>query len=86
MEKQIELALEEGVQELGPRHESTAATYHGDAFDLFGQLPASSVDLVITSPPYWGHRDYGLGHNWRFFNDIPTVREIGSISPGYDWY
>jgi site-specific DNA-methyltransferase (adenine-specific) len=59
---------------------------HGDAFDLFDELPRSSVDLVITSPPYWGHRDYGLNHNWDYFNDIPTVREIGPKSPGYDWY
>ena len=59
---------------------------HGDAFDLFDRVNASSVDLIITSPPYWGHRDYGLAHNWDFFNDIPTVRKIGSLSPGYDWY
>lgn len=59
---------------------------HGDAFDLFNTLPKSSVDLIITSPPYWGHRDYGLPHNWDYFNDIPTVREIGPVSPGYDWY
>lgn len=59
---------------------------HGDAFDLFGELPKGSVDLVITSPPYWGHRDYGLPHNWDYFNDIPTVRKIGPQSPGYAWY
>lgn len=59
---------------------------HGDAFDLFDQLPKNSVDLVLTSPPYWGHRDYGLPHNWDYFNDIPTVREIGATSPGYEWY
>jgi DNA modification methylase len=58
----------------------------GDAFDLFDELPRSTVDLVITSPPYWGHRDYGLPHNWDHFNDIPTVRKIGPTSPGYDWY
>lgn len=58
----------------------------GDAFDLFDDTPRSSVDLVITSPPYWGHRDYGLSHNWDLFNDIPTVRKIGPLSPGYAWY
>lgn len=63
-----------------------AEVRHGDAFDLFDDLPKNSVDLVITSPPYWGHRDYGLPHNWDFFNDIPSVREIGPVSPGYDWY
>ena len=87
MDKDVEpsiSALKVGEQ----RTEShlTSTTYHGDAFDLFDQLPDASVDLVITSPPYWGHRDYGLGHNWTLFNDIPTVRGIGSTTPGYDWY
>ena len=58
----------------------------GDAFDLLDQLREESVDLIITSPPYWGHRDYGLPHNWDYFNDIPTVRKIGQVSPGYEWY
>jgi site-specific DNA-methyltransferase (cytosine-N4-specific) len=58
----------------------------GDAYDLFGLLPAQSVDLIITSPPYWGHRDYDLKHNWKLFNDIKQVRKIGAKSPGYLWY
>ena len=86
MDKQIELALEDTVRGTDTSHSAASSTYHGDAFDLFARLPESSVDLVITSPPYWGHRDYGLGHNWDFFNDIPTVREFGPVSPGYDWY
>lgn len=58
----------------------------GDAFHLFDTVPKDSVDLVITSPPYWGHRDYGLPHNWDYFNDISTVKKIGQDSPGYQWY
>jgi site-specific DNA-methyltransferase (adenine-specific) len=64
----------------------TGKVLHGDAFDLFETLKPSTVDLVITSPPYWGHRDYGLPHNWDFFNDIAQVRKIGATTPGYDWY
>jgi site-specific DNA-methyltransferase (adenine-specific) len=63
-----------------------AQVLQGDAFDLFPEVMPDSVDLVITSPPYWGHREYGLGHNWDFFNDIPNVRKIGPVSPGYEWY
>jgi DNA modification methylase len=48
--------------------------------------PPSPVDLIITSPPYWGHRDYDLEHNWALFNSIPEVRKIGPQTPGYDWY
>jgi len=59
---------------------------HGDAFDLFETLLPASVDLIITSPPYWGHREYGLGHNWAYFNDIPSVRTIGALTKGYSWY
>jgi DNA modification methylase len=58
----------------------------GDAYDLFGLVPRESIDLIITSPPYWGHRDYDLKHNWKLFNDIKRARKIGERSPGYNWY
>lgn len=32
----------------------------GDCAKLLATLPDESVDSVITSPPYWGHRDYGV--------------------------
>ncbi|GAA1895366.1 DNA-methyltransferase [Streptantibioticus ferralitis] len=35
--------------------------YTGDARDVLSQLPDRSVDCVVTSPPYWGLRDYGTG-------------------------
>ena len=28
----------------------------GDCLDLIPQLPAESIDVVVTSPPYWGQR------------------------------
>lgn len=31
----------------------------GDVFDRLADLPDESVDCVVTSPPYWGLRDYG---------------------------
>ena len=30
----------------------------GDATERLRQLPSSSIDCVITSPPYWALRDY----------------------------
>jgi len=33
--------------------------YVGDALEVLKTLPDESVDCVITSPPYWGLRDYG---------------------------
>lgn len=32
---------------------------HGDALKVLRGMPSESVDCVITSPPYWGLRDYG---------------------------
>ena len=32
----------------------------GDASRVLARLPAESVRCVVTSPPYWGLRDYGI--------------------------
>jgi len=34
--------------------------YCGDVFDVLETLPDNYVDCVMTSPPYWGLRDYGI--------------------------
>ena len=36
-----------------------ATLYQADARAL--PLPDKSVHMCVTSPPYWGLRDYGLG-------------------------
>ena len=30
----------------------------GDCREIIQTFPADSIDLVVTSPPYWGLRDY----------------------------
>ena len=35
--------------------------YCGDALQVLETLPTDSIDCVMTSPPYWGQRDYGGG-------------------------
>ena len=32
----------------------------GDSLELLREMPAESVQCCITSPPYWGLRDYGI--------------------------
>lgn len=32
----------------------------GDVFEQLRKMPAASVDCVVTSPPYWGLRDYDV--------------------------
>lgn len=34
--------------------------YKGDVRDVLGRLPEQSVHCMVTSPPYWGLRDYGV--------------------------
>lgn len=34
--------------------------YLGDSLEVLRQLPARSVDCCVTSPPYFGLRDYGV--------------------------
>ena len=36
-----------------------ATVYEGDALTTLRTLEADSVDCCVTSPPYWGLRDYG---------------------------
>ena len=33
----------------------------GDCLTKIKEIPDSSVDCCISSPPYWGLRDYGTG-------------------------
>lgn len=40
--------------------DSRTAILLGEVRSALRTLPASSVDCVVTSPPYWGLRDYGL--------------------------
>jgi DNA modification methylase len=38
--------------------------FHGDAIKVLRELPDSVMDCCVTSPPYWGHREYdssGIG-------------------------
>ena len=36
------------------------ALYQGHVLDVLRSLPAQNVHCIVTSPPYWGLRDYGL--------------------------
>ena len=64
----------------------TATVLHGDAYDLLPSLDPQSIDLLITSPPYWGHRTYEQDHNWSIFQDWLNAGEDKNDIPGYEWY
>ena len=37
-----------------------ATIHHGDCLEILRGLPDASVNCCVTSPPYWGLRDYGV--------------------------
>jgi DNA modification methylase len=42
-------------------HQDETVTLHrGHTLEVLRELPESSVQCAVTSPPYWGLRDYGL--------------------------
>lgn len=40
--------------------DESVTLHHGDALAVAGELPSGSVDCIVTSPPYFGLRDYGI--------------------------
>ncbi|MEK6608748.1 MAG: site-specific DNA-methyltransferase [Myxococcota bacterium] len=58
----------------------------GDAFDVLPTLAPNSVDLIITSPPYWGLRDYEAPHNWDILRDWSGEGHDSADTPPYEWY
>ena len=42
----------------------TVKIYHGQCLAVLNTMPPESVDCVVTSPPYWGQRDYGVEGQW----------------------
>jgi len=58
----------------------------GDAFLLIERVPHASVDLVVTSPPYWGLRSYGLDHEQVALERWQAAGCSATRVPPYDWY
>jgi DNA modification methylase len=46
----------------------------GDCRDVLGALPDESVHCVVTSPPYWGLRDYGIEQ--KIWGGDPRCRHV----------
>ncbi len=45
---------------VAPTTERPVSIIHGDVRDVLKTLPDSTFQCAITSPPYWGVRDYGF--------------------------
>lgn len=46
--------------------------YQGDALEVLRRMPDSYVHCCVTSPPYWGLRQY-------FFNNASVIRDDISL-------
>lgn len=64
----------------------TATIVHGDAYDVLPSLEPETVDLLITSPPYWGQRTYDQEHNWDILTNWRSTGTGVDAIPGYEWY
>ena len=55
---------------------------NGDCIEMMLSLPDNSVDTCVTSPPYWGLRDYGGGGKvW----GPPECIERGEGDTSHEW-
>lgn len=34
--------------------------YHGNSLNILKNFPDASIDMCVTSPPYYGLRSYGI--------------------------
>ena len=61
-------------------YEKDGITLHcGDNCETMLRMPAESVDLVVTSPPYDDLRTYG-GHSWDFYGVAWNLKRL--LKPG----
>lgn len=59
--------------------DDSVTLYAGDALEVLTELPDTSVHCVVTSPPYWGLRDYGTA---QWIGGDPDCRHIAVASIG----
>ena len=56
------------------------ALYTGDARAVLAGMPGQSVHCIVTSPPYWGKRDYGVAGQYGHENSpaayVDTMRDV----------
>jgi site-specific DNA-methyltransferase (cytosine-N4-specific) len=64
----------------------TGEARHGNAFDLVETVADASIDLILTSPPFWGLRSYGLDHSEGILEKWESAGGTPAKGPPYEWY
>lgn len=49
----------------------TPTIIHGDAFQVLRRLDTGCVQCIVTSPPYWGLRDYNVAEQVGLIETLP---------------
>jgi len=63
---------------------SDVAIYQADSRTAWRDLPEHSADAIVTSPPYWGLRDYGHDGQIGLEDDPATyIGELADLLTGY---
>ena len=62
---------------------SDGEIYHGNVLEVLKGMADESVQMCVTSPPYWGLRDYGTA-TWEGGDTITTAPEaVKDIPKGF---
>lgn len=70
------------MNEIKPYYQESATTiYCGHGIDVLKQLPDESVQMCITSPPYWGLRNYSGGSEIIWGGNENCEHEWGELLP-----
>lgn len=63
--------------------DDSATLYLGDSLAVATELPSASVDCIVTSPPYYGLRDYGIAGQYGLEESpaayVETMRALFSV-------
>lgn len=65
---------------------TSEGVWRQDAHEFLAQLPAHAIDLIITSPPYWGLRTYDLPHDDGVLETWRALGQPDDDVPPYEWY
>ena len=58
--------------------------YEGNSLEILNKFPEESIDCVVTSPPYYGLRDYGMAGQFGLeeYREIPHFRSANRSNRG----
>lgn len=70
-----------------PSEDKSIVALHGDTREIIQLLPDNTFQCVVTSPPYWGVRDYGVKNQigaeadlYQYINNLVMIfREVRRV-------